>query len=60
MKYLLTLVPYPVTYLFAAFVNWNLDAGSWHEMSRTVVVLGASIGAVLVWQILLDRQNYAA
>ena len=56
MKYLLTLIPYPVTYLLAAFVNWNLDAGSWPEMSRTLVALGASVAAVIILQAILERE----
>jgi hypothetical protein len=60
MKYLLTLIPYPVTYLLAAFVNWNLDAGCWPEAARAVVAFGASIVAALVWQVLLESKNYAS
>ena len=56
MKYLLTLIPYPVMYLFGAFVNWNLDEGSWPEMARAIAVIGASAGAMLLLQIILERE----
>jgi len=54
MKFLLPILFYPLTYLSAAFINWNLDAGAWSEMARFLTVGVATSIAALSMPILME------
>jgi hypothetical protein len=54
MKYLISLLAFPVMYLFGAFVNWNFDAGAWHEGARMVTAIAGFFFALLGWQIMWE------
>lgn len=54
MKFLLPIICYPLAYLFAAFINWNFDAGAWSEMARFMTVVMATAVAAMSLPILAE------